>query len=68
MQWIAGKSAGWLSFPLISGWVNEIVELMVMQKLKLNTYWPQYVISRDVVSSVEDLLALCEVVYLIGMI
>ena len=68
MQWIAGKSAGWLSFPLISGWVNEIVELMVMQKLKLNTYWPQYVISRDVVSSVEDLLALCEVVYLIGTI
>ena len=32
------KSAGWLSFPLISGWVNEIVELMVMQKVKLNTY------------------------------
>ena len=36
-----------------------------MQKLKLNTYQPQYVISRDVVSSVEDLLALCEVHYLI---
>ena len=32
MQWIAGKSAGWLSFPLISGWVNGIVELRVMQK------------------------------------